>query len=403
MSAIYNSETRKHSWWEPMPSDFWAKVNGQVWKREYAYHISDSSSYEVDLYWGDDDVHARAKINLSSKTKVCLFVGIMREDAHGLRKGDFVIATGRPSDCDDASNLTLLWRPAPDWMASINGDKKLSEFNIPGTHDTCSLHGGPQTETQSMRLGPQLYAGIRFIDIRCRHLKDTFLIYHGDVSQKLDFGRGVRKVCIDYLKQHPNETIVMLVKETSSASGNKRSFEDTMKAYIKDDPDYWFTEDYIPKLDEARGKIVLVRSFSGDIGIPAYDGWAKDNCTFTLNDEEWSDLSKNKLRIQDCYSMSDTVKSFDDKWAKIRSLFSQATDGNRNVWYWNYISGSSSGFPILCFPSHVAKKGLFGQKGMNKRLEEYLDSAKSDRYGTIIMDFPEWENNKLIPLILDKN
>ena len=403
MSAIYNSETRKHSWWEPMPSDFWAKVNGHEWKREYAYHISDASSYEVNLYWGGDNVHARANINLSSRTKVCLFVGRMREDKHGLRKGDFVIATGQPSDCNDASNLTLLWRPAPDWMKKIDGNKKLSEFNIPGTHDTCSLYGGAQTETQSMRLGPQLYAGIRFIDIRCRHLKDTFHIYHGDVSQKLDFGRGVQKVCVDYLKQHPKETIIMLVKETSSASGNKRSFEDTMKAYIKDAPEYWFTGDYIPTLDEVRGKIVLVSGFKGSIGIPAHDGWSEGGCTFTLNDDAPSELSKRKLRIQDCYGMSDTVKSFNDKWNKIESLFRGATDGSKNVWYWNYTSGSSSGFPILCFPGNVAKKGLFGQKGMNKRLEEYLKKGGADRYGTIIMDFPEWENNVLIPLILDKN
>ena len=186
MSAIYNSETRKHSWWEPMPSDFWAKVNGHEWKREYAYHISDASSYEVNLYWGGDNVHAHATISLSSRTKVCLFVGRMREDKHGLRKGDFVIATGQPSDCDDASNLTLLWRPAPDWMSKIDGSKKLSEFNIPGTHDTCSLHGGAQTETQSMHLGAQFYAGIRFIDIRCRHANDSFQIYHGAISQNLE-------------------------------------------------------------------------------------------------------------------------------------------------------------------------------------------------------------------------
>src|SRR5262245_27175119 len=55
------------------------------------------------------------------------------------------------------------------WMKKLADSKKLSELTIPGTHDTCALHGGDIPKCQAWSLKDQLEAGIRFIDIRCRH------------------------------------------------------------------------------------------------------------------------------------------------------------------------------------------------------------------------------------------
>lgn len=105
-----------------------------------------------------------------------------------------------------------------NWMSQVLGSKKLSELNIPGTHESCARYGGPLAACQTLSLQEQLEAGIRFIDIRCRHIgdgngNDIFTIHHDVFYQNLTFGTGVRDVCIDFLKKNPTECIVMSIKE----------------------------------------------------------------------------------------------------------------------------------------------------------------------------------------------
>ncbi|MDW3194286.1 MAG: phosphatidylinositol-specific phospholipase C [Cytophagales bacterium] len=399
MSAIYDSETRKHQWWAPMPDDFWAKVNGSDWKRKYAYPISDSDSYKVHLYWKEDNVYAKAEIKFSGTTKICLFIGQVIEDHEQFRKGDFVIASGTTPDWDNASNLTLLWRPAPCWMDKIDGFKKLSEINIPGTHNS-GVRYVPSVECQSLKIRHQLCAGIRYLDIGCRHFDNKFLIHNGPFFQHINFGEGVIDVCLEYLRKYKSETIIMNIKEEYMAMDNTRSFEDTLKSYMKGNESFWYTDFMIPRLEDVRGKIVLIRRFMGssNMGIPAYEGWNYQGGTFTLNDIAPSDVSINKIRVQDAYKVWYTKQSFDEKWNNIKKLFNGAIDGSKNVWYLNFISGSAH-----TRPEDVAKGGFLNYKGMNERLAEYLKELPKDRYGTILMDFPEWKGNELIPLIIDKN
>ena len=71
----------------------------------------------------------------------------------------------------------------PDWMRWVPDSKKLSVLSLPGTHDTMARYGGGIAETQSLPLRAQLDAGIRVLDIRCRHVNDRFAIHHGIVFQ----------------------------------------------------------------------------------------------------------------------------------------------------------------------------------------------------------------------------
>src|SRR6266540_4907287 len=70
-----------------------------------------------------------------------------------------------------------------DWMRWVPDSTPLSILSIPGTHDTMAHYGGPLVQTQSLPLREQLRAGIRSLDIRARHVEDTFLIYHGFIYQ----------------------------------------------------------------------------------------------------------------------------------------------------------------------------------------------------------------------------
>ncbi len=160
--------------------------------------------------------------------------------------------------------MTANWVPE-NWMGSLDETKLLSEFTIPGTHETCSLHGGSITECQHLKLSEQLSAGIRAIDIRCRHFKDAFPIHHGAVYQKLNF-TDVLNECKAFLDNHSTECIVMSVKnectgETGSCKDeeNTRTFEDTFDWYLEQDnnKDYFLysgdnLSDALPQLKDVR-------------------------------------------------------------------------------------------------------------------------------------------------------
>jgi len=67
-----------------------------------------------------------------------------------------------------------------NWMASLNSGLYLSQFSIPGTHETMALYESLSgtAKCQNLSLSSQLDAGVRFVDIRCRHLNNTFVIHH---------------------------------------------------------------------------------------------------------------------------------------------------------------------------------------------------------------------------------
>lgn len=100
----------------------------------------------------------------------------------------------------------------PDWMKWVPDATSLSQLSIPGTHDSLAFYGGDLAQTQTLDLTEQLNAGIRAIDIRCRHIEDVFAIHHGVIFQKTYFG-NVLDDATAFLQAHPSETIVMRVKE----------------------------------------------------------------------------------------------------------------------------------------------------------------------------------------------
>ena len=92
------------------------------------------------------------------------------------------------------------------WMPSLNGTLPISQYSIPGTHDSGARFDpalAPGTaKCQDLTIAQQLDAGVRFLDIRCRHIDDGFTIHHGEVYQNINFNnvlergppRGVRNL-----------------------------------------------------------------------------------------------------------------------------------------------------------------------------------------------------------------
>ncbi|EEM68354.1 MULTISPECIES: phosphatidylinositol-specific phospholipase C domain-containing protein [Bacillus cereus group] len=220
----------------------------------------------------------------------------------------------------------------PNWMADIPDDTMFSDLSIPGTHNTMALYGGDVTQCQTMSLNTQLYAGVRYLDIRCRHIENVFAIHHGPVYQNAMFG----DVCIivrDFLRKNPSETVFMRIKEEHTPENNTRSFSETFADYKSQYSElFWNWSSDNPKLSGIRGKVVVLQNFSGDrFGI-----------------------SYNTLNIQDQYSLNTNWDLY-DKWLFVKDHLYAADASYKNgrkQAYLNYLSGSGGSFPYFVASGH---------------------------------------------------
>jgi len=284
-------------------------------------------------------------------------------------------------------DLELVFSDHSEWLKTQRGSKLLTDLTVPGTHDTCArIHGGEITITQTLTIPEQLNAGIRFLDIRCRHQSNSFAIHHGPIFQDLYF-TDVRRYCYNFLADHPSEFIIMSVKEEYHAEECQRTFEDTFLSYV-DEPDRWMLEPKNPTVDSIRGKIVLLRRFKAtkDLGIDASD-WLDDK-TFEIS------TSTPVLSIQDEYKVH-SIAGISDKWQHVRSLLNEALlPENAHKLFLNFGSGTA---PTGAFP-HVVAKGAkhHGQEGINPHFLCYFQNAlqtpsENMRFGIIVLDFPDPE------------
>ncbi|MGS2765246.1 phosphatidylinositol-specific phospholipase C [Sinomicrobium sp. M5D2P9] len=261
-----------------------------------------------------------------------------------------------------------------NWMSYLPDAVSLNSLTIPGTHDSGARHEpvSGTAKTQSLSISEQLQAGVRFLDIRCRHYQDAFVIHHGSIYQHLNFD-DVLNACKQFLQQHPDETIIMSVKEEYNAEGNTMSFPEEFNTYVQQDAALWHLAPGIPTLGEARGKIVLFRRFgaSENIGMNASHNWA-DKATFTINNGNYS------LRVQDEYVVSNNTTKFD----KVVQVMEEAFEGEAtdNTLYVSFASGYKQ---ILWAIPNIP--GVSDE--INPMLNSYFSTADKGRYGIIPVDF----------------
>ncbi|EHN6654296.1 phosphatidylinositol-specific phospholipase C domain-containing protein, partial [Escherichia coli] len=113
-----------------------------------------------------------------------------------------------------------------DWQKGLSDNLTLDKLSIPGTHDSGSLYGGDMVRTQSKSIYSQLQSGIRFLDIRLRHIDNVMAIHHSFVYQHLGFGDVLDQI-EKFLTANPSEFVLVRVKEDYDPANNSRTFEDT--------------------------------------------------------------------------------------------------------------------------------------------------------------------------------
>ena len=254
------------------------------------------------------------------------------------------------------------------WMSQLSDDMSLAALNIPGTHNSAALHEPfPRTaKCQTLSIAEQLQAGVRLFDIRCRHEKDRFTIFHGPVDQHLTFD-DVRKAMLLFLKRHPGETLVVSIKEEHRPIKNTRTFLETLGFYIEQEPLAWYTKKRVPKLVAARGKIVVLRRFASEapLGIAASD-WGHNGFHQGAN-----------LFVQDRFEIPNAAV----KWKIVERAFQHS------------LQDQGSDRLHLHFASGYTKNGLgipnitSVSTPVNQHLSEYLKTAPHRRHGCIVLDF----------------
>jgi 1-phosphatidylinositol phosphodiesterase len=216
------------------------------------------------------------------------------------------------------------------WMAQIRGSVQLSEMAIPGTHDSAANgNGNDILYTQAMNFDEQLRSGIRFFDIRVRHFRNSFPLHHGAFFLDKFFNNFLDSVH-GFLQQNPSETVMFRLKKEQTDDENTETRLQTLDKYLSRYNTYLRNTNRDITLDQARGKFIIFSDSSkfDDRGI-----------VYGQSD------------IQDDYHLDDNWDLY-DKWKKVRAQLNKAVNGNRDIFYINYLSGSGGSFPYFVASGH---------------------------------------------------
>jgi len=166
-----------------------------------------------------------------------------------------------------------------NWMGALDGERPLFSLAIPGTHDcvTQFVQFPHISKCQNKNIYGQLCLGVRALDIRVESRGERLGMVHGiakafntknRLGKQMDL-EDVLVQCYRFLAEHPREAIIFQFKNDSRKEMEK-CFDNLFYRYLKGNEDKWFLENRTPTLDEARGKLVLLRRCDMQSGNPDF-------------------------------------------------------------------------------------------------------------------------------------
>lgn len=323
---------------------------------------------------------------------------------------------------DSWRNMALAIYPAIDkknWMSRLSESLSLSDITIPGTHDSGThVHDIlPVSITQTWTIGRQLSEGIRFLDIRLNK-SNGFEIVHGESRTGLYFEKDCVAVIANFLKNEgPKETILLSIQ---SERGTTDGFHDGVLEILERVVGKYnlFTGAQPGPLSSLRGSVVLLRRYWIDpatnthqesdkskSGVNLHDlpannkWWPANSDTFDeLGDGKYQANSEGiNFAIQDWYDLQ--TSWYKKKIELMEKYLDAAVKAPDNVWFLNFTSCGTSAREGN--PDDFAK----GETELNASLFRYLatHTGARQRYGTVVMDFPEYPEELITALIRTNN
>lgn len=268
-----------------------------------------------------------------------------------------------------------------DWMGRLDGSLMLSEISLPGTHDSATQYVQLAwfSKCQSLDVGGQLDAGARYLDIRLGADGERLQLMHGFTKCKSSAFGGtlyldeVLRQCYAFLDAHPTEAVVFAVKQ-EHGDESVAAFEALLNAYVQASPANWLLTDTVPTLDEARGKLVLMRRYEDEAGLGAAAGipllWPNQNGHNDVSlHTAVTDNGSYRLWVQDRYEYD-----AQDKWAAFTAGIAQ--------------NGAAPGDVALHFLSTKGTAAYGHPYGFAKALNARLAETKSGELsGWIVLDY----------------
>ncbi|KFX93884.1 hypothetical protein O988_06591 [Pseudogymnoascus sp. VKM F-3808] len=266
------------------------------------------------------------------------------------------------------------------WMGKLRPQTPLSALSIPGTHNSATCYTAlPSVRCQAVSVTEQLNNGVRFLDVRLQPENpedpnaDGLIIVHAVFPISLTgnkYFRDLLKEVNAFLDKNPSETVLISLKREGPGKATDQQFSKILHDhYISKDKGRWFTDNRIPRLEETRKKIVLVRRFGLHDAVKGYN----NNAGFGLDASSWPDNCEDGLcvggtiRVQDFYEVEETV-NIDKKikfchthLEKAGSLVcplpgqANAAAAKPHPFFINFLTASNF-FRPGCWPDRVAAK-----------------------------------------------
>lgn len=265
-----------------------------------------------------------------------------------------------------------------DWMKWINGNVKLSELSIPGTHNSLFKEGNDFNQYQGLDLNAQLNAGIRVLHLPMDYKATDTFVAHKRTDPNPSFDQVLTTVG-SFLAAHPDETVLIAFQAYlySDLDALYSTTEEVIAAYSARFDRYRVEHPYgariwqpstcngpIPTLDQVRGKIVMLEQSRMDCdGIPFPTSTLKtsalDPNVVLDNTDQCTFLSGSPLppcTLQN-YDNVNSVWGIDDKWALVKKHLERADQSNGTALYINFLNAEDGGIWLteLCAGTGAAE------------------------------------------------
>lgn len=274
------------------------------------------------------------------------------------------------------------------WMRELRDDWPLAALSIPGTHNSPTCHVAlPSVRCQAVNVREQLDNGVRFFDVRVQTSPDNsdLVLVHSAFPISLTGSKYFADMLNDiyaFLDANRSETLIMSIKREGTGKGTDQQLSKYLKERYCADGNRWFTEPRIPRLGEARGKVVLLRRYGNDESLNG----EHDGRGYGLDASVWPDNCADAMtggpgiaRVQDFYEM-DQSHNIGKKIDLARAHLERAGEPTCPVgpdrpdytpFFVNFLSASNF-FNANCWPERIAAK-------VNPAIVDYLCTAHAEQ------------------------
>ncbi|KAK6842089.1 phosphatidylinositol phospholipase c [Apiospora arundinis] len=271
------------------------------------------------------------------------------------------------------------------WMKELRDEWPLPALSIPGTHNSPTCHVAlPSVRCQAASIREQLDNGVRFFDVRVQvnsdDKKSDLILVHSAFPISLTGNKYFHDLLADvysFLDANPSETLIMSIKREGTGKGTDQQLSKHLhQRYAPPDSSKWWTDPRIPRLGEARGRIVLFRRHANDDSLNAEHGgrgYGLDCSSWPDNCEDAPTGGPGLARVQDFYEMDQShniSKKIDLARAHLERAAERVCPSNpppgdeHKPFFVNFLSASNF-FNANCWPEKIAAK-------VNPAIIEYM-------------------------------